>query len=94
MKLYILRPQHDLPEDDNPWEPWFDKCFGLVVRAKDEKQARELAHERGMDENRGEFAGKKIAFTKSPWLDEKYSTCTELHEDGEAKVIIQDIMHA
>ncbi len=90
MKLWILRPTENLPEGDNPWEPWYDKTFGFVVRAENEQIARQMAHDAGADENRGEFLMKPIAKTKEPWIDARYSTCVELTKDGEAGVVMQD----
>ncbi len=94
MKLWLLRPVEKLPNDDNPWEPWYDKAFGFVVRAKTEKDAREFAHKKAGDENRGEFLGNKNANTREPWKDKKYSTCIELTKNGELGVIIQDFASA
>ena len=36
MRLWLLRPQEGLIEGDNPWDPWYDKAFGFVVRAETE----------------------------------------------------------
>jgi len=47
MPLWLLRPREDLPVEDNPWEPWYDKAFGFVVRAKTEAIARQLANADG-----------------------------------------------
>jgi hypothetical protein len=94
MKLWLLRPIEELPRGDNPWEPWYDKSFGFVVRAPDEQRARELAHSNARDENRGEFLGKKTADTDAPWLDGKYSTCTELTSLGEEGIIMSDVAMA
>lgn len=90
MKLWILKPVENLSQGDDPWEPWYDKAFGFVVRAETEEEARKFAHEQAGDENRGVFLGSKIADTNSPWLDAKYSTCTELTVEGEAGVVLQD----
>ena len=79
MKLWLLKAREDLPEGDNPWEPWYDKNFGFVVRSETEEQARQLAHEND---------------TKQPWLNSKYSQCTELLQDGEAEMIMQDFRAA
>lgn len=94
MKLWLLHPMKDLVANDDPWEPWYDKAFGFVVRAETEKAARRFAHDRAGDENRGEFLGSKIADTNSPWLDVKYSTCTELLPEGEAGVVMRDFASA
>lgn len=94
MKIWILKPVDGLPNGDNPWDPWYDKCFGMVVRAESEEEARQFAHESASDENRGEFLRQKIANTEGPWLDPKYSTCDELSEHGEPGVLLQDIHSA
>ena len=90
MKLWILRSVENLPKGDDPWEPWYDKAFGFVVRAETEEEARKFAHEEAGDENRGTFLGGKTADTNSPWLEAKYSTCVELPTEGEAGVVLQD----
>ena len=94
MELYILKPIENLPDGDNPWNPWFDKCYGMVIRAKNEKSARNHADKKAGDENRGEFLNKKISNTKHPWLDKKYTTCEILSSDGKNGIIIQNIAFA
>lgn len=94
MKVYILRPQDNLNNNDNPWEPWYDKSFGFIVRANSEQEARQIANENAGDENRGEFLNERIANTQSPWLDEKYSFCKELTGDGDSGMIMQDFARA
>lgn len=94
MKLFKLRPMENLAENDDPWVPWYDKCFGFIIRAKTEEEARKIAHKNAGDENRGEFMGEKISNTKTPWLDDTYSTCVELEKDGESGVIIEDYRSA
>ena len=94
MKIFELRPVENLKDNDNPWEPWYDKSFGFIVRAENEAEARKIANENAGDENRGEFLNSKTANTKTPWLDEKYSTCIELVGDGDAGMIMQDFARA
>lgn len=94
MKLWILRPADGLESNDNPWEPWYDKAFGFVVRAETSEEARMIADRNAGDENRGQFLGKKTAETEVPWLLEKYSTCEELVADGEPGLIIGDFARA
>lgn len=84
MKLWILRPVHDLTEDNNPWEPWYDKAFGFVVSAEYEDQARLLAHGQAGDENR----------MQAVWLDEAYSTCIPLEPGAVASVVLRDFAAA
>lgn len=90
MELYLLRPIHK--EGDDPWEPWYDKAFGFVIRAKSEEKARELANGHAGDENRGHsiVLGKTIATTKNPWLSSEHSICEILTNDGPEEEIIRD----
>ncbi len=91
MELWILKPQLNLAKDDDPWEPWYDKAFGFVVRAETEKEARQLANNEAGEENKGEFLGETIT---TPWLDSKYSSCNVLTRDGMSEVIISDFRSA
>jgi hypothetical protein len=52
-----------------------------VVRAADVEEARFLAHQAGGDEN-GAIDGIK------PWLDDSYSSCEELRDDGPGEVLM------
>jgi len=97
MKLWILRPIDGLAEDDNPWEPWYDKIFGFVIRATNEDEARQFAHKNAGEENRGEcgeFSQKRVTNTATPWLDSKYTTCDELIPEGVPGLIMQDFYAA
>jgi len=89
MNLWLLRPRSDLPQDNDPWYPWFypkpnNKIFGFVVRAEDERAARELANRNAKNEN----CGKAVNRTMTPWLESEFSTCVNLTPDGPAEVII------
>ena len=88
MKLWILRPQEKL--QDNPWEPWYNKSFGFIVRAETETDARNMAHENGGEENLEEWENE----TRTPWKDAAYSTCTELMPAGKAGVVMNDFSRA
>lgn len=92
MKIFELKPIHK-PNDD-PWEPWYDKAFGFIIRAETEEEARKYAHEEAGDENRGEFMNEEIAKTSEPWLDANYSTCVELSNNGKSGVILKDFCRA
>jgi hypothetical protein len=94
MKLWLLRPMDGLEKNDNPWEPWFDRAFGFVVRAATEEDARYLANAEAGAENRSARLGRPIADTKQPWLDAKYSTCVELRPEGAAGVVMEDVWRA
>jgi hypothetical protein len=85
MKLWILRPVEGLAYNiDNPWEPWYDKAFGFVVRADTEEEARKLAESDSGDESYG----------GTPWLDAALSTCAELLPEGDACVVMKDFHSA
>ena len=94
MKLWILRPVEGLDKNDNPWEPWYDKAFGFVVRAETEEEARQLA----MKEAGGEisiWAPGSGKLTDIPaWTHAEYSTCVELLAEGDAGVVMQDFAAA
>lgn len=89
MKLWLLRPVEDLPDDNNPWEPWYEKTFGFLVRAESEQEARRLAHDNADGENHC-----RTANTTQPWLEQQYSTCIELLAEGERGIIISDFARA
>jgi hypothetical protein len=75
MKLWLLRP---VDESLELWMPWYDRVFGIVVRAKDEAAARWLASSRAGDEG------------PEAWLLSKHSTCVELRAEGPEEVIMED----
>ena len=79
MKLYILRPR----ENNSNWEPWYDKTFGVVVRASSVKEAREIASTKGHGDE-----GSTV------WLTSKHVICEELKQDGEAGIILKDFASA
>ena len=81
MKLYLLKPVEDILIVDNPWGAWFDRCFGFVVRAENEQEARKIATKNSGDEK---FENKNC------WLDPFLSNCTELTSEGEKGLIIRD----
>ena len=93
-KLWILRPLEEVKNrgrnEDNPWNPWYDKAFGFVARAKTETEARQLAHGQAGTENQEEFRGQKFVNTKTPWLDNKYSSCSVLETTGDPGVLMKD----
>ncbi len=91
MKLWLLRPREDLPAYDNPWEPWYDKTFGFVVRAASEDDARELADSHGGAEvDRYWSEDENRAMSKPLWRESRYATCVELTPDGEPGIVIED----
>lgn len=75
VKLWLLRP---ISVEGEPWKPWYDKCFGMVVRAESEHAAREIATANGAEES-----------DRNGWGPE-WSTCVELTADGDRGVVIAD----
>jgi hypothetical protein len=67
-------------EENDPWEPPYDKIFNLVIRAKTEDDARKIADENAADENED---------GDHPWLDPKYSKCKPLGPRGRSEVIVK-----
>jgi hypothetical protein len=76
MKLYLVRP---IVIEGGLWDPPYDKCHGVVVRAETEQQARTYASTKAMDEGR------------SVWLSSQHTTCEEITQNGEPGVIIVDV---
>jgi hypothetical protein len=88
MKLYILepinRPSPFIPDNSerNPWDPWYNKVFGFLIRANDEIEARRIAADNSKEE--GEDA----------WLNSLHSKCEELSIDGDVNLIMRDFARA
>lgn len=82
-RIWILKNRDDLDMDDNPWAPWYDKCFGMVIAAASEEEARKIASQNACDEAR----------YINPWLTDKYSRCDELEPSNfeEGRLILQDV---
>jgi hypothetical protein len=87
MKLWLLKPVDD---NAGPWDPWYDKTFGFVVRAETEERARAVAQGKGGPETY-EYNDKYTGRTAVPaWTDPKLSSCVELTADGVEEVVLQD----
>ena len=84
MNLYLLRPvENHCDMGDDPWNPWYDKDFGHVVRADSEEAARKMCGSLG--------SGYNDTYAElNAWLLPKYSTCEVLEEEGEEDIIITD----
>ena len=93
MKLWLLRPVGNLPADDNPWEPEYDKAHGFVIRAATEGEARDFAHHEAGDENRSMDIPPRHDVFNCVWKDARYSTCVELLAEGEEEVVMTDFYH-
>lgn len=79
MKLWLLKPNSNRNRQDNPWSCGSSVCMGVIVRANDEKSARNYAVKIAANED-------SIA-----WLLSEYSTCEELKSEGAPGVIMWDL---
>jgi hypothetical protein len=81
MKLYVLKVRAEFYNEAvfSPWNPWYDKAFGYIIRAKSKRHARKMASESsGMDD----------------WNNNKYVSCERLKDGGEAGIILEDFASA
>lgn len=91
MKLWLLKPI-DLESDH--WDPWYDRCFAIVVRAETEYKARTLAQSvagpEGQVYNRdtGRYERTDV------WMLQAITSCVDLLPEGKPGVIVQDIREA
>lgn len=85
-KLWILGVLNKQPKGNDPFDPWYDKAFGFVVRAATEDHARHIAADNQGDEGHG--------MKDSPWLNPKHTTCEELLPTGEVGMILCDFKSA
>jgi len=95
MRLWLLENNKALSNNPcdpacklNPWHPWYDKAFSMVIRAETEEQARGIAHIQAGDEN------NELDSVPAPWKDPAYSTCVELTAEGEAGLIMREYRQA
>ena len=91
--VWVLRPNDDRETD--PWDPWYDKCFTMVVRAETEREAREVAQSEGECETAR--SGGEV------WTDPELATCVPINEydperEGkyatDGRVLVRDVQHA
>lgn len=101
MKLWILRPvgygDYDFGGrwEEGPWDPWYDKAFGFVVIALNERAAREWAASRHGNEAPYSW---KPGQSGNPWMDPSLTECKELTADTFRRsgpgVVLADIQGA
>jgi hypothetical protein len=104
MKIWLLKPAVSGNDPStNPWEPWYDCVFGMVVRAETEAEARQFAAEQAGAEKGSrtvsgrDAQGNRTSTTyerENPWLDSTLSRCEELTPDGKPGVVIRDSHNA
>lgn len=80
--IWLLRP---IDDNAGPWNPWYDRCFGFVVRANSEQEARLATEAQGGAEQRNHT---------NPWLDQALTTCIPLNLEGPTEVIMTDVANA
>lgn len=94
MRLWLLRPHTEvLARGRSPWRPWFEKVFGVVVRASSEEEARALAQSEAGSEGLGIYQGLGLAseqVAKAVWPDPLFTACDRLLEEGPPAVILVD----
>jgi hypothetical protein len=94
MKLWLLTPRPAvLRRAENPWRPWYDKVFAVVVRAESEARARELVQEHAGHEGLGihqAFGMLEDEPVITVWIDEEYTRCVRLRPQGKEGVIVLD----
>ena len=83
LRIFVLKAREDLPNTDNPFRPWYDKTFGVVVRAGSEDSARCL-----VSEELGPTEGRDV------WMLPHYTECLELTGCGESEIILTDFRSA
>jgi hypothetical protein len=93
-RLWLLRPHAEVLErESHPWRPWFEKVFGVVVRAPNEIEARALAQEEAGSEGVGlyrELGCAREERAAAVWLDPTRTACEELEVEGPPAVILVD----
>lgn len=95
MKLWLLKAVEGLPKGDNPWDPWYDSTFAMVIRAENEYEARSIADQNGGDEMSGYRLKKRdMPLPGYIWREPRYATCVELNSDGQPGVVIKDTAEA
>ncbi len=82
-RFWLLSPRRKVG-GENPWDPWFDKMFGVLVLSASESDARALAALQCGEE--GEQA----------WLDERFSECVPLDDlpKDKDRVVLRDFASA
>ena len=88
MALWLLEARDDLEKGNDPWEPWYDKTFGMVIRGDSEKEIREIAQDKcqhGDESHEG---------VDNPWLKKEYSECTKILSQGIKEIILVDFRSA
>ena len=86
MKIFHLYPNPALSKNESPWSgSQYDKVESIVIRAKDENEARKIA-----DKNAGDENSNFPILNARPWLDGKYTICYQLRSKGKSGVICKD----
>ncbi len=79
MKLFKLAPINTGPDSD--WDVWYDKMFGIVVRAENEQDARIIA------------AAACGVEKPELWRDATKTSCVVVTLKGEPAVILREVLN-
>ena len=79
--FWLLQANDHQPAWDRPW----DKMHGAVVRALNEKVAREIVASAAMDES--------TLGLGNPWLDHLQTSCTRLHDYDSEMLILAHVVN-
>jgi hypothetical protein len=94
VQLWLLRPRADVfARPEQPWEPPYDKTFGVLVRAENEVEARRLAQAQAGIEGQGVYrhlGAEEDELATDVWIDHGWTTCEALTDEGEPGAILVD----
>ena len=91
--IYHIQPtEAALAIDDGPWSCWYDKCFGMVIKAENEAAARAIAQDNGGSETEAwevEDHGKV-------WMDNALTKCEKIGvaDDDAGDLILKHVQYA
>ncbi len=83
MAIYLIRPVSGM-EEKGPWKPWYDKQFGVLVRADRPDAARAMAADGAGDEG------------AAVWFDPLMTECIDIENllEGGPAVLLRDFASA
>ena len=76
MKLYLLKPRDDAPEDME--SGGYEMFYGFVIRAKNETSARNIASKQAA----------VCLMRRDEWSDPGYTSCIEILKSGDEGIIL------
>jgi hypothetical protein len=91
--IYLLEPtQAALDMEYGPWNPWYDKCFGMVIKAYNEAAARAIAQGNAGDEGH-EWVKQRNG---NVWMDNALTKCEKIGvaDDDAGDLILKHVQYA